>query len=67
MSCLFMATVLHLSTLTAPPADVDSDASAILDVHPTGCTADDTDPDRARAVILKLPDGTFQTATLDQP
>jgi hypothetical protein len=67
MSCSYvlMTVALHLSMLTAP-ANV-ADAPSITHPHLTGCNDDDTDPDHARAVVLKLPNGTFQTAVLDQP
>jgi hypothetical protein len=65
---ILMAPVLQLLALpaSAPPAP-DADAPSIVQVHPTGCNADDPDPDHARAVIIKLPNGTFETAATEQP
>jgi hypothetical protein len=66
---VLMAPILQLMALpapTTPPAD-DADAPSIVHVHPSGCNDDDPDPDRARALIIKLPNGTFETAAAEHP
>ena len=58
-----MAPVIQLLALPAPaPQMADDDAPSIVHVHPGGCNADDPDPDGAQAVVIKLPNGTFETA-----
>lgn len=65
---VLMAPVLQLLALPAPPLPADdADTPSIVHVHPSGCGADDPDPDHARAVIIKLPNGTFETAAATQP
>jgi len=63
---ILMAPVLQLLALPAPtpPAVDDVDAPSIVHVHPTGCGSDDPDPDGAQAVVIKLPNGTFETAAV---
>jgi hypothetical protein len=57
-----MAPVIQLLALPAPPAPmVDDDAPSIVHVHPSGSNADDPDPDGAQSVVIKLPNGNFET------
>ena len=66
---VLMAPILQLMAIPAPPAPPadDADAPSIVHVHPAGYGSDDPDPDHARAVIVKLPNGSFETAATSQP